>query len=586
MDGFVSTGSVVTLDELKARMDPVSIYGEYLRLKTKGNRLWGLCPFHSEKTPSFSVDAEQGLYYCFGCHQGGDAMGFVMAMEGCTFLEAAQRVAEKIGLTIQTQRGRGGDAAGEERVAKRKRTLHLIKQASEFYVGSLQATQEAHPARQFLVDREIPWGVACELGLGYAPDQWHAVQEHLTKTEGATSKELDEAGLLQVKTDKVYDRFRNRLLFPIHDGLGRVVGFGGRVLKAGEEPKYLNSPENPVFKKRKILYGFHESRDAIRSSGTVVLVEGYMDWLALRQVGVKNCVATMGTALTTDHTKVLGRFVDEVSLLFDGDTAGAEATKKAVITCLENNLMARVISLEPGKDPDDIRREKGAEVLCDQVARSEPFFSYLATQSIKKHPGWDVSARRARVQAVLPFLRAIKSSVLRETCLSETAALVRLDMAVLREALVTPRGFDLSEEKSAPIPPLGTAEELILAILGAKPEWAPNLKERLTPEVLEGLPSAAVVQTLIREGISALPPDAKVLMAKAGAKEQGVSWEREDLEQAVCLLERRHGRRRLHRLSLEIRRVETTGDQQFLEVLLKEMESLSERFPAEESING
>lgn len=345
-----------TIQEIRSRADIVALVSRYVELKQAGRNWKGLCPFHEEKTPSFNVSPDRQMFHCFGCQEGGDVLGFLMKHEGLSFPEAARSLAAELGIEIAEERD-----AGEPGLAARIFEANELAQA--LYRESLREP-EGKLARSYLVSRDFDGAAAEEFGIGFAPARWDAVAERLRK--GRISGEIGlQAGLLAERKSGQghYDRLRGRVTFPIQDVRGRVIGFGGRALEADQEPKYLNTPESPVFQKRQAFYGYPAALESIRRSGRVILCEGYFDRIAFARAGMGEALATCGTALTAEHGAQLRRRTREVVLVFDGDAAGQQATEKALAVLLPHGLRVRAATIPGGADPDDYLQAEGADAL-------------------------------------------------------------------------------------------------------------------------------------------------------------------------------------------------------------------------------
>ncbi len=393
------------LAELRAAADIVEVISEHTRLK-KGGRSWkGLCPFHNERTPSFTVDRDKGLYHCFGCGAGGDVIHFVRQIDRLDFPEAIEALAGRFGVTIPKRVSRG------PRDEQREKLLAAVAAAQRFYAAEL--AKPGNRAAEYLEERGVPEPVAKALGLGYAPPGW----ETLAKGLGGVWPEevLVEAGLLQSRTEGrgSYDRFRNRLLFTIRDERGRPVGFSGRALSPEDEPKYLNSPESPVFLKKRLLYAFTDARDAIRRGERAVLAEGCFDHLALFLAGVEETVASMGTALTPEQSAKLKRLAPKVVLCYDGDAAGRSAARGAIGLLLAQGLQVAVAKLPDGEDPDDVRRGEGPEALAARIDQAPDYLSWLIDALEPAAAGLSPEEKKDRIRAILEILSAIPDRILR-----------------------------------------------------------------------------------------------------------------------------------------------------------------------------
>lgn len=361
------------ISRVREASDIIAIVSDQVRLKRRGRTWEGLCPFHEEKTPSFTVDAEKGLYYCFGCHQGGDVFKFVMTQQSFNFPEAVEYLARRFGVDLPA---RSPGAQKRRRDSERQRSI--LEEAQLWFVDQLSSAGGAKAARE-LERRGFPQSSWAEFGFGWALDEWQGLIDHLRPRhpEGV----LADVGLIvQPESGKrPYDRFRKRLMFPIRSGDGRLIAFGGRILGDGE-PKYLNSPEGALFHKRSTLFALDRARKAIASSGEVIVVEGYFDCLSLHRVGLFNVVATLGTALTPEHGRLLRRLLGEdgrVLLCYDADSAGRRAAATGAGVLLQSGIDVAIITLDGGKDPDDIIRDDGIEAFNSTASNPTSLLDFL-----------------------------------------------------------------------------------------------------------------------------------------------------------------------------------------------------------------
>ena len=344
------------LDEFYARADIVSVVSNYVSLKKDGRRYWGLCPFHNEKTPSFSVNGELNLYYCFGCKAGGNVVQFVMEMERVSYIEAVKILADRMHMQLPEMQE---DPDYERRRSQRERLLAANRDAARFYHERLWQ-EENRPILDYLHGRGLSDGVIRKFGLGAASDRWDDLTDHLLN-KGYTADELGLAGLAVVKGDHVYDMFRGRAIFPIIDQLGNVLGFGGRAM-GDAKPKYLNTADTPVFNKRKGVYAINLIKKQ-RGLSHILLVEGYMDVVAVTQFGIEGAVATLGTSLTNEQARLLKRYAPEVWIAYDGDEAGQHAIERALGIFEAENVPVKVLCLPDNLDPDEFLRQRGAEAF-------------------------------------------------------------------------------------------------------------------------------------------------------------------------------------------------------------------------------
>ena len=350
------------IDELLAKNDIVSVVSGYVSLKPKGRRLWGLCPIHGEKTPSFSVSPDKQMFYCFGCHAGGTVIQFIMQMERLTFPEAVRFLAERAGMTVPEDRD---DEQYQRERARRERLYQACNLAARFYMENLIGAFGG-PAREYFAKRNIGSSAVKRFGLGYAPEGWDNLKNHLT-AQGFTEEELLDAGLLvrNPNSGKVYDAYRNRVIFPIIGVNGRVIAFGARVMNQQDKPKYINTGDTPIYNKRRNLYGLNLQKNARLSS--LIMVEGYTDVIGMYNAGIENAVASLGTALTEEQARLLARYVSSVFIAYDGDTAGQNATLRGLDILQKEGLDVRVIVFPDNMDPDEYCGKYGKEGMDNLI---------------------------------------------------------------------------------------------------------------------------------------------------------------------------------------------------------------------------
>ena len=359
------------LDELIARTDIVDLVGEYVRLTKKGRNYWGLCPFHSEKTPSFSVSPDKQIFKCFGCGKGGGAINFIMELDSLPFRDAVGVLAKRVNLEVPDT---GGFSAGMKE--RREKLLTINKAAARVFHKWLYAPEGA-AGLAYLQRRGLSRGTLTRFGLGFAPDRWDGLLTALAE-QGWDKADLLDAGLaVSNKDGRIYDRFRNRVMFPIIDVRGDVIGFGGRVLGEGT-PKYLNSPDTPVFNKSRNLFALNLAKNT--KLGRIVLTEGYMDTISLYQAGFDCAVASLGTSLTADHAKLLSRFTKEVVICYDADSAGVQAANRAIPMLEKTGLKVKVLRVTGAKDPDEFLRSFGRDAFARLLDQSENYVEYNLRQ--------------------------------------------------------------------------------------------------------------------------------------------------------------------------------------------------------------
>jgi DNA primase len=390
------------VEEVKARTDIGELVGRYVQLKQAGRNLKGLCPFHSEKTPSFMVSPEKGIWHCFGCHLGGDAIAFYQKIENVDFPEALEELARRAGVTLERRASTKNTQEGE-------RLVEMHREAARFFVAQLKSPKGA-AARAYLTDRGITEASLARFGVGFAPDEWEALAKHL-KTKGFKEEELLQSGLGIRGKRGIYDRFRARIIFPIWDHRDRVVGFAGRILPGeSETAKYLNSPDSPIYHKGDVLYGLKQAREAIRSSEEAVLVEGNLDVILSSQAGLPQVVAASGTALTELQLSRLARLTKRVVLAFDPDSAGLAALERVAALKRSADLNLYVAPLPQGQDPADLAL-RDPEAWKRLVADATYLYDYLLEQVLARHKIATAPGKREASRELLTYFRAIPDEV-------------------------------------------------------------------------------------------------------------------------------------------------------------------------------
>jgi DNA primase len=422
------------IDELLTRTDIVDVIDARVPLRKAGKDYKACCPFHDEKTPSFTVSADKQFYHCFGCGAHGSAIGFLMDYDHMSFVEAVEELAARAGLAIPRE---AGVVASQNR-DNGADLLGLMREAARFYRQQLREHPQSGRAVEYLKRRGITGEIAQEFGLGFAPEGWDNLLRALGKDD-ADREALVRAGLA-VKKDGggCYDRFRDRVMFPIEDHRGRIVGFGGRVIDRGE-PKYLNSPETPLFHKGRELYGLYRAREAIKRENRVMVVEGYLDVVALAQFGIDFAVATLGTATTRDHLERLFRHAPEVIFCFDGDRAGREAAWRALdnaLAVLREGRQASFLFLPEGEDPDTLVRKEGREALLARIMAAQPLPDYFFSTLSQQVDLGRLDGRARLVELARPLLSKMPAGVLQQMMLERLAELGRIDAGKLS----VPRG--------------------------------------------------------------------------------------------------------------------------------------------------
>ena len=469
-----------TLQAVRDRVDIVDLVGRYVSLKKAGRSHKGLCPFHHEKSPSFVVTPERGTWHCFGCGEGGNAFAFLMRHENLTFPEAVRSLAAELGIEIpETDSGERGVLEG---------VLRANALAQEYYQRAL-AGEEGRGARDYLAGRGLGPEDASRLGLGFAPDRWEGVVEVLRRAR-LPGEVAERAGLARARSGGGhYDLLRGRLVFPIQDARGRVIAFGGRALAAGQDPKYLNTPESPVFRKREALYGLPHALEPMRRADRAIVVEGYFDQIALVRAGLGEAVASCGTALTEEHAKSLSRRTRNLVLLFDGDEAGQRAMLRALEVTLPAGLRVRAAALPGGADPDDYLRREGADALRALVDSAPPALEVAIARAAAAgcRTPWE---RADAVRAVTPLLALVPDPVERGEFARRLALAVGADAADVAAALRRERKGDAPEAAAAPARRMGLEDRHYATLLRLLLDHAAELERLDERELLDLAPDA------------------------------------------------------------------------------------------------
>ena len=564
-------------------VDIVDIASEHTRLRKAGRRHTGLCPLHREKTPSFSVDPDQGLFYCFGCGRGGDAIKLYMMLSGDDFPAAIEVLAQRYGLPLpKPSRATGGGYRQERDIGG------VLKAAAEYFSQQLQRSAET---LAYLENRQISLELAERFGLGYAPDGWQNLLEAL---RGRYSQaDLEAAGLVarsERAAGRLYDRFRHRLMFPIRSTAGRLVGFGGRTL-GDDKAKYVNTSETEQFQKGYLLYGLDVAKREIRESGTVLVVEGYFDVLGAVAAGVDVAVATMGTSMTPDQARLLARYADEVVIGYDGDAAGEQASRRALPILLAQGLTARRADFGPDHDPDSLRLEAGPEAVVEAVEGAQDAveleFDRLVPEGVIGDPKKQAQAARGMGE----LLQSIPDSVLRYSYGRQAADRLGIPPELLWRRL---------DQRAKPAEPVSMAgerspqivrslEELVLQLLLSgdadlpPPEDLPPVEAFLSPPCrniyrafCDLYKDRASELPTVQEVLSRVPHEGAEVDQVARLLLEGSSAQRpEDLNQALQRMNRRWQQQRLKGMSSEISAAQRSGDEALLERLVREKTALS-----------
>ncbi|MGH9672930.1 MAG: DNA primase [Bryobacteraceae bacterium] len=465
------------IDQLKSTIDIVQVIQEYVPLKKAGPVRWvGLCPFHTEKTPSFSVHAGHQFYKCFGCGAGGDAFKFVMELEGFSFWEAATHLAERYGVPVP----RRNEYADED--TRLRAVLYELHEIAQRAFRAALESPAGSGARGYLERRGISRELAEEFGLGYSDRAGQAIARQLQQ-RGFAEAIMEQSGLVKKRPDGsgFYDAFRGRLMFPIHNESAKLVAFAGRALSDDDQPKYLNSPQTPIYYKSSVLYNLHRARNVIRKEEHAILVEGYMDVIGLHQAGIRQSVASCGTALTNQQVRVLRRHSANVVVNFDPDNAGANAAERSIQLMLDESLHIRILELDEGLDPDEYVRQRGVETYRQRLARAQRYFLWLADRARKKFDMTAAEGRVAGFQFLLPAIQRIPDKIERVAVANDVAGYLGVDAGLVLEQFRKAAAAKSEAPLRAPKRELPAGERILLKCLleneAARREILPRLRD-------------------------------------------------------------------------------------------------------------
>jgi DNA primase len=573
-------------DRVKQQADIVRVVGEYVQLKKAGQNFRGLCPFHSEKTPSFNVHPLRQIYHCFGCGKGGDVFSFVMEMEKCEFPDAIRIVAEKCGIAVPRPKERSPEERRENQ--QRAVLVEMHREAQSFFVKQMQGTLEGKAARAYLEDRGIDAAAMERFGIGYAPSGGDLLLRHLKSKY--SEKLLMESGLIsRGESGRMFDRFRRRITFPISNESGKIVAFGCRAL-GDDLPKYLNSPETPIYSKSNVLYHLDRAKEALRRSDFAVLVEGYMDAIAVARAGISNVVASCGTSLAEPQIKLLGRFTRRAIVNYDPDAAGQTATERSIVLLLEQDFEVRVLHL-PGKaDPDKFIREQGAEAYLKLLKEAPPYVDYLIARARQMDLG-TVDGKQRALNFLLPYVQKIPNRLLRSEWATRIAQQLRVDEPVLRAALnkaATERRSELKIKPELVGRAAKPVERRLIRMLSGAEDFRRELAERLQRDQLQqGLETEKVLAALIQANLSGEPIQATQIGAALEERDRRLLFEVlfEDSgeltwEEAESCLEALHRRRAQRELADVQRSIEANPVGPELRNLLERKQRLMQRLAA------
>ncbi len=508
------------IQRIREAADIVEVISEHIQLRKTGRNFVGLCPFHGEKTPSFNVNPELQIYKCFGCDAGGDVFKFVQQMDRVSFTEAVAHLAQRTGIGLPLSQQPGDELSDQ---------LYRASELAAKYYHHLLRQPQGQEALAYLRKRGTSDETIDRFGLGWAPAEWDAFSKVAIRRQFDAAV-LERAGLVSARREGkgFYDRFRERLIFPIANLSGRTIAFGARTLKAEQQPKYLNSPETPIYHKSSTLYGLHQAREAIRRHESVLVVEGYMDYLGLAQRGIEHAVASAGTALTEEHCRLIARFARRVVLVFDGDEAGSAASMRGLEVVLAAGLEANVVSLPGGHDPDTYVQAEGPDALLELVGKAGSALDFHLEQLARRYDLRTLEGKARAAEAVQSLLARCRDAVRRDLLLREASQRLGIDEKAFRQQLQqtlrrqTPRPQQPPQETGATTPPAEltpTYEKALLGLLLNHPQLIEASAEQLAPETFTDLRAQRLAHLLFTEYRLARDLDLSALMGRVADPE-------------------------------------------------------------------
>ena len=525
------------VEQLKSSVDIVKVIGDYVRLRPIGStgRYLGLCPFHQEKTPSFNVHQSRQFYKCFGCGVAGDVLKFVMEIDGLTFPETLKLLAEQNGIPMP-KRTEYADAESKQRA--RLMEMHSI--AARVFQESLRGPQGVE-ARAYLVRRGVSDELVETFGLGYSESSGQTLVRRLT-AERFTTEELEASGLVRKRNEGSghFDAFRGRLMFPIHDESGKVIAFGGRSMRDEDQPKYLNSPETPIYKKTSVLYNLHRARDAMRRINRAVLVEGYMDVIGVYAAGIKEVVASCGTALTNPQVRSIHRHADTVVVNFDPDAAGANAAERALQLLLDEGLHVRVLALDGGLDPDEYVKQNGVEAYRAKLDAASGYFHWLADRARLKFDMRSAQGRMDAFKFLLPVVQKISDKLERVAVANDVAGYLGVEPGLVLDQFKKAAADRRNPSPVRPVRPVTLpVEKILMHALITSEEVRREILPQLTAPMTETWMGREIVEALRQAAASGIPVTFSALDGRLSEKartlmhEIATADETEDVERLL-----------------------------------------------------
>ncbi len=564
------------LERIRDAIDIAEIVSEHVQLTPKGRNLFGLCPFHNENSPSFSVNPDRQIYHCFGCGVGGNVFKFIQEIDRVSFVEAVKFLANRTNIPIPTSEGPShavNDAADQ--------IYRANDLAHKYFHHMLLNDTAGEEALAYLRNRHLSDETIERFGLGYAPANWDGLLK-VAQRRGFSPQAMEQAGLVLPRQNGngYYDRFRDRAIFPIANLSNRTIGFGARALQSDQEPKYLNSPETSVYHKGTVLYGLAQTRDAIRRRDVVIVVEGYMDLLSLVQAGIEHVVATSGTALTEEHCRSLARYAHRVVLLFDGDAAGSNAAMRGLEILLGTGVDARVVSLPSEHDPDTFVQEKGSEALLDLAEKGQSALDFYMQQIGGRHDLSSVQGKSLAIEALKPLLARPRDAVRRDLMLREVAQQLSVDESALRQEMSQvvqrqqrPHTTTAAPTPATQLPEPPRREREFIGLLLQYPHYITATAEAITAEALDAPQCQALIRVLFERFADTSEIDLSLLMdqlenealtrlvskcAMLGFTEEQVE---EQWRQSISFFQRASLQRRIQQARQALNQADQQGDE-------------------------
>ena len=578
MAGFIPEDIIAHVRNAASIVDVIS---EYVALRKTGKNFIGLCPFHADKKPSFTVSEEKQIFHCFGCGQGGNVFSFLVQHNNLSFPEAVRFVAQKYGVEIPTRKM---SPTQKKELEERGRLLKINEKAADYFKGILSHPSSGKRAREYLSKRQMTSEVTDRFVLGYAPQSWTGLTQYFSR-RGVPLDDLQKVGLVVAKDGRYYDRFRDRIIFPIFDIHKTVLGFGGRSLD-DSLPKYLNSPDTPVYHKSRTLYGLHVAKETCRQSDSVFIVEGYFDLLALHCHGIQSVVATLGTALTRQHVRIMKGYARQMTLVFDSDEAGIKAAERSLPLFLEEKVDARILILPEGKDPDSYVFEVGGDGLLKAAEKALGVMPFLIESAIKKH-GLSLEGRVRIIETLKGPLGSLLDSVSRSVYIRDLAERLDIDESAILEQV---RASTTKDKKAASLPKprqSSKLEEVLVAIMLQCPEVVSSFNPQ---EIIEGFETVELKELgrmiLQRSGsnrpvtgadLIAQTDDAQIRNLISSLSMEEIQADPNSCHKIVRQYQARLRKRQIRLLSKKIKEAERTNNQELLNQLLAEKQKWAQQ---------